>query len=84
MTMKDISELAGVSMATVSRFVNGSGYVSIETGMRIRIAISRLRYCPNAYAATLARMGRGVRKKSGIRSHAFAPDEDRIDSKPRY
>jgi hypothetical protein len=83
-TMKDVSELAGVSTATVSRFVNGSGYVSSEAGMKVWIAISRLRYRPNAYAAGLARMGRGVRKKSGIHSHALATDKDRIDSKPRY
>ena len=65
-TMKDVAELAGVSTAMVSRFVNGSGYVSREAGMRVWIAISRLRYCPNAYAAGLGRTGRGIPKKPGI------------------
>jgi len=59
-TVKDIANLAGVSVATVSRVTNGASNVSPETRERVLAAISRLQYSPNAYAAQLARRSSGI------------------------
>jgi LacI family transcriptional regulator len=53
-TMRDVAELAGVSMATVSRVLNGSETVDPELAQRVRAAISRLKYQPNRAARALA------------------------------
>lgn len=52
-TVKDIAEYARVSTATVSRVVNGSGYVSAEVMQRVLDAIEKLEYRPNAVARGL-------------------------------
>ena len=39
-TITDVAKAAGVSKATVSKFVNGTHYVSQETKERIAAAIS--------------------------------------------
>ncbi len=65
-TVKDIAKLAGVSTATVSRVVNGSGTVSGKTKTRVLIAISEARYSPNAHAAQLGRENGGIPRKRGI------------------
>jgi regulatory LacI family protein len=57
-TIRDVAGLAGVSTATVSRVVNQAGYVSRKTRSKVLAAISRLHYCPNAYAAELGRIPR--------------------------
>src|SRR5580698_4122256 len=46
-TVKDIANLAGVSIATVSRVTNEAGNVSHETRSKVLWAISTLQYCPN-------------------------------------
>lgn len=43
-TIKDIAKIAGVSVATVSRYLNGTGYVSAETGRSIDAACVQLNY----------------------------------------
>ncbi len=48
--IKDIAARAGASIATVSRVVNGSGYVSAEMRARIEAAVADLDYRPNAGA----------------------------------
>lgn len=48
--IRDIAKRAGASIATVSRVVNGSGYVSAEMRARIESAIAELGYTPNAGA----------------------------------
>jgi DNA-binding LacI/PurR family transcriptional regulator len=53
-TMRDVAELAGVSMATVSRVLNGSETVDAELAQRVRAAIARLKYQPNRAARALA------------------------------
>ena len=68
-TVKDIANLAGVSVATVSRVTNDSGSVSCDTRDRVLSAISRLRYRPNAYAAQLARRSNGISRNGKPRSH---------------
>jgi regulatory LacI family protein len=67
-TVKDVARLAGVSVATVSRVVNGTANVSGLTQARVLTAISTLQYCPNTSAAALGRAGGGISKKRGIPS----------------
>ena len=52
-TLKSIAALAGVSYATVSRAVNGSGYVAPATAARISAIVKELGYRPNGNALTL-------------------------------
>lgn len=51
--MKDVARLAGVGMGTVSRVLNGSGYVSADVKLRVQSAIEELDYTPNCTAQTL-------------------------------
>ncbi len=52
-TRKDVANLAGVSPASVSYFVNKSGYVSKEKEEKIAKAIETLNYRPNLIAKSL-------------------------------
>lgn len=53
-TIRDVGKLAGVSVATVSRLLNQSGYVSKEAEMAITEAIEKLNYKPSNIARSLA------------------------------
>ncbi|PWI33410.1 LacI family transcriptional regulator [Vibrio albus] len=53
-TIKDVSELAGVSQATVSRVINGKCRVGTDKKLRVERAIKILGYRPNAIAQALA------------------------------
>jgi len=52
-TIKDVAREAKVSVATVSRVLNGSGPVSDETMRRIREVAGRIRYVPHSGARSL-------------------------------
>lgn len=52
-TIKEVAALAGVSVATVSRAMNESGYVKAATKAKIDAAIQQLDYAPNEVARTL-------------------------------
>lgn len=52
-TRKDVARLAEVSTATVSYYINNSGYVSKEKRQRIAKAIEELDYQPNLIAKSL-------------------------------
>ena len=52
MTIKEIAQLAGVSSAAVSRYLNG-GYVSDEKKEQIRRVIEETGYQPSAQARIL-------------------------------
>lgn len=54
-TIREVAREAGVSVATVSRVLNGSGPASAETTRRIREVAQRLRYTPNEAARSLIR-----------------------------
>ncbi len=54
-TKKEVAEYAGVSTATVSRVINGVGYISREAEQKVRKAIAELKYIPNKLAGNLAR-----------------------------
>lgn len=58
--IRDVAKLAGVGVATVSRVLNGSGYVSEETRKKIVQAMEELNYTPNELARQL------YHKRSGI------------------
>ena len=53
MTIKDVARVAGVSVTTVSRFLNHRGYISADTSQRISKAINELNYAPNQLARSL-------------------------------
>ena len=53
MTIYDISEKAGVSIATVSRVLNGSNNVSEKTKQKVLDVIQKYEYTPNAFARGL-------------------------------
>ena len=50
LTIYDISQKAGVSTATVSRVLNGSGNVSPSTQKKVMAVIEKYDYIPNAFA----------------------------------
>ncbi len=54
-TMKEVADLANVSVATVSRVINKSGYVRPELEERVFSAMSELKYQPSALARSLRR-----------------------------
>ncbi len=63
MTIYDISEKAGVSIATVSRVLNGSQSVSEKTRQKVLDVIEQYGYTPNAFARGL---GLNTMKTIGI------------------
>lgn len=63
MTIYDISAKAGVSIATVSRVLNGSSNVSEKTKKKVLDVINQYEYTPNAFARGL---GLNTMKTIGI------------------
>ena len=55
--MRDVAELAGVGIMTVSRVLNGSARVTDETSRRVNQAIETLQYKPNQLARALRGSG---------------------------
>lgn len=51
--IKDVAKKAGVSVNTVSRYLNNRGYISDETRQKIKDAIEELNYIPNQVARNL-------------------------------
>jgi len=51
----DVANLAGVSISTVSRVLNKSGYVSSKTEKKVYDAVDKLNYIPNVVAQNLAK-----------------------------
>ncbi|RCX21004.1 LacI family transcriptional regulator [Anaerobacterium chartisolvens] len=49
-TLKDVAEKCGITVTTVSRMLNGRGYVSEKTKKKIRQAMKELNYRPNEFA----------------------------------
>lgn len=52
-TIKDVAKHAGVSVATVSRVLNETGYVHEDTRRMVEKAIQELNYTPNEVARSL-------------------------------
>jgi len=57
-TIHEVAHLAGVSIKTVSRVMNGEPNVAAATAQRVRDAATMLHYLPDAAASNLARNGR--------------------------
>ena len=53
-SIRDVALAAGVSIATVSRVINGSSTVAAPTAAKVRDAIRKLGYVPNALAQALS------------------------------
>lgn len=51
--MRDIAKEAGVGIATISRYINGTGYVSDEARERIEKVIKKSNYKPNELARAI-------------------------------
>lgn len=54
-TINNIAKEAGVSLATVSRVINNSGYVKDETREKVMKVINKYNYTPSAIARSLSR-----------------------------
>lgn len=52
-TIRDVAKHAGVSVATVSRVINETGYVHEDTRRKVETAIRELHYTPNEVARSL-------------------------------
>ena len=52
-TIHAVARVAGVSTATISRYLNGRGYVGAESARRIEEAIAAINYVPNSGARGL-------------------------------
>lgn len=66
-TINDVAAKAGVSVATVSRVINGNTKVSPETAEKVRQAIAELNYRPNL-------LGRALRKTKSERILVLLPN----------
>ncbi len=53
-TLKDIAELAGLSVSTVSRALKGDSEIALATRERVGKAAKRLGYQPNVFARGLS------------------------------
>jgi len=53
-TIRDVAHLAGVSVATVSRYLNQSAPLASETTERVRSAMDELKFTPHPVARNLA------------------------------
>src|SRR4029434_1104930 len=53
-TIRDVGRQAGVSVATVSRYINRNAPVSTEVAERLSQVMTELRYVPHAAARHLA------------------------------
>ena len=59
-SIRDVAQRAGVGVGTVSRVLNGNGYVAEDTRKKIETAISELEYTPNELARNLFRNKTGL------------------------
>ncbi|MEA5013767.1 MAG: LacI family DNA-binding transcriptional regulator [Candidatus Limiplasma sp.] len=55
LTIHDIAREAGVGKSTVSRVINGTGYISPETRKKVQDVMQRYNYVPSSAARSLSR-----------------------------
>lgn len=66
-TIRDVAKKAGVSIATVSRFLNNSGYIDKQTAYRIKEVIDYYDYRPS-------RIAQGLKSKRSLQIILVVPD----------
>ncbi len=54
-TIKDVAEVTGLSVTTVSRVLNNRGYISEETRNKVYEAMKQINYQPNEVARSLSK-----------------------------
>lgn len=54
-TIKDVAERAGVSVATVSRVLNGTANVNVMKRLKVEEAVDELGFKPNFIARSLSK-----------------------------
>ena len=59
-TIKDVAKLAGVSVATVSRYLSGASKLTGSTEAKVKGAIETLNYRPNIMARSLSQSRSGM------------------------
>ena len=59
-SIREVARLARVAPSTVSRALNGSGYVAEETKEKIREAVDELDYVPNQWIRNLYQQKTGI------------------------
>jgi LacI family transcriptional regulator len=72
-TIRDVAALAGTSLKTVSRVVNGEAGVSADLVKRVQVAIDRLDYHRNLAASNLRRSGGRTRSIGLLLSNVVNP-----------
>jgi DNA-binding LacI/PurR family transcriptional regulator len=53
-TIRDVARLAGVSVATISRYLNGSARLAEATALKVKSAMEELQFTPHPAARNLA------------------------------
>ena len=53
-TIRDVADLAGVSVATISRYLNNKSLLTEETAKKVQTAMAELNYTPNPIARNLS------------------------------
>lgn len=75
LTMKEIAKKSGVSIATVSRYINSNGYVGDDTKVRIQRIIDKYEYSPNQVAQSLSnRSSKSIAVISPDMTNPFFPE----------
>ncbi|AUD65935.1 hypothetical protein BK011_09650 [Tenericutes bacterium MZ-XQ] len=59
-TIKDVARIAGTSISTVSKVINGSPTISLPTVEKVQSAIKSLNYTPNKRAQNLAKKNTNI------------------------
>ena len=62
MNISDVAKIAGVSVTTVSRVINNSDSVKLDSRLRVQAIIEQTHYQPNPYAQYLGRKSAGKEK----------------------
>lgn len=63
--ISEVADIAGVSVATVSRYYSGKG--TERTRKRIARVIAKTHYVPNAYASALGKLNGNKKKNRSVK-----------------